>query len=470
LLTNNTMKSSDKKKKLLLINPFNSYQKDTIVDVNTISPPLGLGIVAALTPDDWEVEIIDENFDPFEYREADLVGFTALTSAVNRAYELASIYKKEGIHTVLGGIHASMLPDESLQYVDSVVIGEAESVWQDLVRDFENNKLKKKYKGELLSLENLQVPRRDLFHQGYLQANMQTTRGCPMNCDFCTVHQFNGSRYRQRPVAEVLDEMETISHHRIFFVDDNIIGYSKKSTERAKQLFRGIVERGINKDWVCQASLNFADDEELLSLAAQSGCRLVLIGVESEKASQLQETNKKLNLKMGTDSYQETFRKINGHGISVLGAFIFGLDTDSKEDLYNRADYILNSDIDAIQSTIVTPLPGTRLFDRLEKEGRLLYTNFPKDWERYYFMEPVHKPLLMSQQELKEDMDRIWERLYDAKLMQRKMLQTLKKTRNIKAAVWAYFANVERHNLCLTENVEPVDVEKMLAGLQLKTT
>lgn len=459
------MNNNKHRKKLLLINPFNSYQADTIVDVNTISPPLGLGIVAALTPDDWDIEIIDENFETFKYKEADLVGFTALTSAVNRAYEIAKVYRDKEIPTVLGGIHASMLPEESLEYVDTVVIGEAESVWPSLVEDFENGEIKRKYRGELLSLENLPVARRDLFHRGYVQANMQTTRGCPMSCDFCTVHQFNGSKYRQRPVEDVLDEMESLEYDRIFFVDDNIIGYSKKSTERAKKFFQGIIDRGIKKDWVCQASLNFGDDDEVLRLAAESGCRLVLIGVESEKASQLQEANKKLNLKRGADSYNETFKKINSYGISVLGAFIFGLDSDTKEDLFNRAEYILDSDIDAIQSTIVTPLPGTRMFDRIKAEGRLVYDNFPKDWERYYFMEPVHKPLLMTAEELKESMDEIWMKLYDEKLMQKKMLRTIKKTRNIKAAVWAYFANVERHNLTLPKNIKPVNVEKMLKGL-----
>jgi len=175
-----------------------------------------------------------------------------------------------------------MVPDESLRYVDTVVIGEAESVWGAVIRDLENNNLKRTYRGKLLSLENLPIPRRDLFHKNYTQDNLQTSRGCPMNCDFCTVHDFNGSVYRERPVEDVLDEMETMKHDRIFMVDDNIIGYSKRSTERAIRLFKGIIERGIKKDWVCQASLNFADNEEVLELAAESGCRLVLIGIESE--------------------------------------------------------------------------------------------------------------------------------------------------------------------------------------------
>jgi radical SAM superfamily enzyme YgiQ (UPF0313 family) len=455
-----------KRYKLLLINPFNAYQEGVVIDPNTISPPLGLGIVAALTPDHWDIEIHDENFDPFVFKEADLVGFTALTSAVTRAYDLAAIYREKGIPTVLGGIHDSMLPDESLQYVDTVVVGEAESVWPDVIRDFEKSELKRMYKGELLSLEKLPVPRRDLFHPGYTQDNLQTTRGCPMKCEFCTVHQFNGSKYRERPIEDVLDEMETLKHDRVFIVDDNIIGYSKKSTERAIELFKGIIERGIKKDWVCQASLNFADNEEVLELASKAGCRLVLIGIESEKVDQLQETNKKLNLKIGTDEYGKIFSKIQLHGIAVLGAFIFGMDHDTKEDLYNRAEYIMNSNIDGIQATIMTPLPGTGLYKRLEKEGRIAYDRFPKDWERYFMMEPVHHPLTMKKDELMEAMNDIWSKLYDEKLMLKKLRESLKTTKNAKAAVWAYFANVERHNLTLNTNMKPVDVERMLGGLK----
>ncbi len=452
--------------KLLLINPFSTYQHDTFIDTNTLSPPLALGIIAAMTPDSWDIEIIDENFETFEYKEADLVGITSLTSAVNRAYEIAAIYRGKGIPVVLGGIHASMVPEEAQQHVDTIAIGEAESTWPEILDDFESGSLQKVYRGELLSLENLPVPRRDLFHSGYNIANIQTSRGCPMNCDFCSVHIFNGSKYRHRPVEEVLDELETIKHDNVFIVDDNIIGYSKQSTERAIQLFKGIIDRGIKKDFVCQASLNFADNKEVLKYAAASGCQIVLIGIESEKVSQLEEANKKLNLKIGIDNYQKIFEKIQHHGISVLGTFIFGLDTDTVQDLYNRADYILKSHIDGIQSTIVTPLPGTIMFKKLQKENRLLYTNFPEDWEHYFFFEVVHQPKLMSPEDLQGHMQKIWEKLYDEKQLHRRLLKTIKATRNIKAAVWAYYANVERHNLTLSDNMPAIDMEKILGNLK----
>ncbi len=455
------------KKKLLLINPFHPYKRDALFDTSTISPPLGLGIIAGLTPDDWDIEIHDENFDVFEYKHADLVGITALTSAAYRAYEISSIYRERGVKTVLGGIHVSMCPEEASQYADSIVLGEAEGVWLQVLSDFEHNKLKKHYHGHQLSLENAPWPRRDLFHPSYSYGNIQTTRGCPMNCDFCSVHTFNGNHYRQRPVEDVLDELETIPGEHLFFVDDNLIGYSSSSAERAIRLFKGMIERGIKKDWYCQASLNIAENDEVLKYAAESGCKMILIGIESEKIEQLQETNKKMNIKIGVDHYEEAFDKIHAHGIGVLGALVFGLDSDSRQDLLNRADYAINSGIDAMQATIITPLPGTGLFKRLEKEDRLLYTNFPYDWKHYHFHEVIHQPKHMQPDELMETMYECWEKMWNEKTLYRKMLKTLKATKSAKAAAWALTSNMERHNTAFGNKRSPLDINKMLNGIGL---
>jgi len=450
---------------LLLINPLEPYKRDALFDTSTISPPLGLGIIAGLTPNDWEVEIFDENFGVFEYQPADLVGITALTSAALRAYELSELYRKNGVATVLGGIHVSMRPDEAELYADAIVVGEAEGVWKKVLADFKENKLRKRYYGDQLPLENAVWPRRDLFHPGYAYENIQTTRGCPMNCDFCSVHTFNGNHYRQRPVEDVLDELENIKSERLFFVDDNLIGYSKTSTERAIRLFKGMIERGIKKDWYCQASLNIANNDEVLKWAAASGCQMILIGIESEKVEQLQETNKKMNLKIGVDHYEEAFNKIHAHGISVLGALVFGLDSDSEEDLMNRAQYAINSGIDAMQATIITPLPGTGLFNRLEKENRLLFTNFPEDWKHYHFLEVIHQPRLMSPEKLMETMHTCWNLMWNEKTLYRKMLKTLKATKSAKAAAWAFTSNMERHNTAFGNQKTPYDINKMLGSI-----
>ena len=455
-----------KDRKLLLINPWSPYTRPGFYDTHAMSPPLALGIIAALTPPGWEVEIIDENFDEFIFREADLVGITAMTANINRAYEISGIYREQGIPTVIGGIHASMLPDEAARFCDVVVSGEAESVWELLVRDFEEGRLKPRYKGELLPMVKMPAPRRDLFHPSYTYANIQTTRGCPMKCDFCSVHTFNGQRYRQRPVEEVLDELETIPQELVYFVDDNIIGYSRQSAQRAIKLFRGMIDRGIKKDWYCQASLNVADNEEVLHYAAESGCRMILIGIESEKEAQLTEANKRLNLKMGTGKYEEVFNRIHRHGISVLGALIYGLDSDTESDLYDRTQFAIESGMDAMQATIVTPLPGTGLYDRMQKDDRLLFTDYPADWKHYHFLEVVHKPGRMSPEEFMEAMWKNWSIMYDDKLLQKKMLRTLKATRSPRAAAWAYLSNIERHNACFAGKKPPLDPNILLKGLK----
>lgn len=446
---------TERKRKLLLVNPLNTTRKGLIIHKHVIYPPIGLGIIATLTPDNWEVEIWDENFDKFEYREADLVGFTALTSSVTRAYELAALYRENNIPTVIGGIHASMVPDEAERFCDAVVIGEAESVWESLIMDFEQGKLKKRYHGEMLTMENAVQPARHLFHPDYKFASIQTTRGCPMRCDFCSVHTFNGNTYRLRPIEEVLDELETVEHPLVYFVDDNLIGYGKKSQERAISLFKGIIERRIKIEWFCSASMNFADNDEVLKYAALSGCRMVLLGIESERIDQLKDMNKNLNVKMGVDSYEEVFVKIHHHGISVLGAFIYGLETDTPESMAHRTEYINAASIDAVQSAILTPLPGTGLYKRMEKENRLILNNYPNDWQHYSFAEVVFRHDLMEREQMMREIKDNWDRLYNESTLKRKFIRTIKQTKSATAGIWSYGSNLQYYNLAF-EGERPI--------------
>jgi radical SAM superfamily enzyme YgiQ (UPF0313 family) len=436
------------KRKLLLINPVNQRRKGLRMRNLSTYPPLNLAIIAGLTPENWDIKILDENFDTFRFEEADLVGFTSFTSTCARAYELSSVFRKRNIKTVMGGIHASMLPDEALNYMDSVVVGEAESIWHKVIEDFENNSLQKIYKGELVELGGKPMPRHDLLSKEYSFSAIQTTRGCPMQCDFCSVSTFNGCQYRFRPIHEVLDELEHMPTKLVFFCDDNIIGYGKIGQEHAIELFKGIVERGIKMEWAGQVSLNFADNKEVLKWAALSGCRIVLIGIESEKAEQLKEAGKKLNLHMGVDAYAKVFRRIHQYGINTLGAFIFGLDSDTKQSLYDRAEYILKSSVDAWQTTILTPLPGTGLYNRLKAENRIVYTNYPDDWSRYDFSEPVIVPKNMTTGELDVTMKDIWLKLYNRKTVRKQFRRSLWNLRSLKKAMWGYVSNYNYY--CLT--------------------
>ena len=435
------------KKKLVLVNPRGKHQMGFVMDVESRYPPLGLGILAALTPNNWEVVLKDENFEEFDFEDADLVGITSFTSTITRAYDIATIYKEKNIPVIMGGIHASMLPDEAGEYADSVAIGEAESIWKEILSDFEKGQLKKKYFGVQLPLDQIPIIQHNIFHKDYVFDSIQTTRGCPMTCDFCSVQVLNGRAYRTRPVEAVLDEIETITKDGFIFIDDNIVGYNKPARDHAKAIFRGMIERGIKKDWFCQASINFGDDEELLALASEAGCRMVGIGVESEKTEALESMNKKVNLKTGVDNYEKVFEKIHSYGISILGTFIMALDTDTLQDLKNRVEYIMNSNVDAAQLSTLTPFPGTVTYKQLEEEGRIMANNYPKDWEKYWGGDIVIEPKKITYKELSEFKKETAKRLYSRKRLMQMFRLSYKRTKNAKAAVWAFLVNTHYNNM-----------------------
>ncbi len=419
-----------KRKTLVLINPANPLRPGFHINRQTRNQPLGLGIIAALTPSDWKIKILDENFKVFRYYEADLVGITAFTSQAPRAYEIAAIYRQRGIPTVMGGIHASMVPEESMQFVDCVVQGEAEPVWETVIRDFEAGSLKRIYKSPLNREIRQPKPRRDLFHPGYICAGIQTTRGCPMNCSFCSVSAFNGRHYRFRPVEEVLDELEEIPQKYVFFIDDNIIGHSNESKERARALFEGMLRRGIKKIWLSQSSINFADDPALLDLAYRSGCRMIFLGIEAEGEGQLIEANKKLNLTRGVDNYKRVFDSIQRHGIGVIAGLIFGWDSDTPASIRDRARFALHCGADSFQTSVLTPLPGTALWDKVTADNRLLYSDFPGDWAHYDYFEPTIRHPEMTSQELMFHIEKAKRKIFSPFRIATGALKTLIRTRS----------------------------------------
>ena len=366
-------------------------------------PPLGLAMVAAVTPSDVEVSLTDENVTVIDFqRETDLVGITALTTTAQRAYEIADTFRARGVKVILGGSHPSTLPEEASQHADAVVIGEAEGLWPNVIKDFKANKLQRVYsQRERPSLVNLPLPRRDLFARGsyYFTNTLSTTRGCPYSCSFCSVTSFFGHTYRCRPVEEILKEIETLDLRRLIgFVDDNIVGNLKF----AKELFRALVPYKIK--WVAQASVTIARDDELLKLAAASGCIALLIGFETLSPANLVEMGKRVNV---ADEYETVIRKIHSHGIAIHGFFILGLDGDD-EGVFARTLYFAQKmRLESAQFAWPVPYPGTALCESLDKAGRIV----TKDWSQYE-SNIVFEPKLMSRETLQKRRDWVWREFY----------------------------------------------------------
>jgi radical SAM superfamily enzyme YgiQ (UPF0313 family) len=424
-------------KKLLLINPA-QHIKPNLVTLLRL-PPASLAYLAALTPLDWDIKVLDENIEPLTFEDADLVGITACSCNAPRGYEISREYRRKGTKTVMGGVHVSMMFEEAVQFVDSVMIGEAESAWHNLIHDFEKGDLKKCYRGELASLENQVKPRTDIYSPKYRLPSVETSRGCPHDCEFCAVTTFHGRTYRQRPVEDVLAQLESLNSKFLFFMDDNILGYGQKAEERAIQLFRGMIDRGLKKRWGCAVSIDFANNPEVLKYAQKAGCMGVFIGFESINEESLQGMHKVRNLRVGVQNYKEVIKRIHGHGIGVLGSFVLGNDGDRKDVFERTTEFILDSKIDATLFAILCPFPGTRLYNRLKQEGRLLRTNYPDDWKYHDCIEVVFKPKHMTPEELSEGVAQMYRATTSRLTSLKKAFTSAILTKNLLGSAFAYF-------------------------------
>jgi radical SAM superfamily enzyme YgiQ (UPF0313 family) len=382
--------------RLYLINPSNPLVsivkiKESRWNRYRVWKPLSLMVLAGLTPREWAISIVDENLGAPDYPAMplpDLVGITAFTSQANRAYEVADYFRHLGVPVIMGGIHATMCLDEVMERVDSVVTGEAEGVWPQVLEDILHGRLKRRYDGGLAEIQDVPLARHDLLATGYAFGAIQTTRGCPLNCTFCSVTAFNGARYRQRPIPDVVREFQLIREKRVLVVDDNLIGTRTEHIARAKDLFRAMAQANLRKEWVAQATINFADDEELLALAAKAGCRGVFIGFESPTLEGLRELGKKFNLLKGRD-FRASVRRIQRHNMLVVGSFIVGLDIDRPGIGKCIADAASQYGVDNLNLLFLTPLPGTHLWDQMKVEGRIALNAFPEDWKYYTLTYPV---------------------------------------------------------------------------------
>lgn len=428
--------------RLLLVNPSNE-RKGLGNTKATAWPPLNLPYIAALTPKHYDIALIDENIEPFSEQPADLVGITAYTSSVSRGYEIAQLYQAKSIPVVMGGIHVSMLPDEALQFCDAVVIGEAESVWAELLQDFEAGCLKPKYQGNWQGLEHLPIPRRDILKNSYYRwGSMQTSRGCPMNCDFCSVTAFNGNRFRRRPVESVIEELRQIPQKLVLLADDNIVGYGKKEAEWARQFFSEIIKQGIKKIFFAQVSLNFGEDRELVKLAQRAGLRVVLVGMESINPRTLKSFNKQFNLKqLENNRYHNLIHVIRSSGIAFLGAFMLGGDEDTPDVFPATLEFIQKTRIDILQLTKPTPLPGTRFWDKMCNDNRILDKNFPNAWNEYRLTKLVFEPKKMTVAEVYEGFTYLRGIYYRPVEIFKRTIRTLFDTRSVIAALLSFKFN-----------------------------
>ena len=413
--------------RLYLINPCNplvSMAQRSRWRKYRVWKPLGLMVIAALTPpSEWDVTIIDENLGVPDYAsmpKPDLVGVTAFTSQAPRAYQVAAIFRGLGVPVVMGGIHASMCPAEGLEHVDALVQGEAEAIWPTVLADAQHGTLQRQYVGDPADLASVPPARHDLLARGYAFGSIQTTRGCPLNCHFCSVSAFNGHRYRFRPIDAVVHEFTLIPEPMVLVVDDNLIGTRPEHIARAKDLFRAMIAAGIRKKWICQATINLADDEQLLQLARRAGCIGVFIGFETLSTEGLAELGKRYNILKGGD-LRASVQRIHRHGISIVGSFIMGLDSDDSGVGRRIADAASYYGVDLLNPVYLTPLPGTRLWDKMQVQHRIAANRFPEEWQYYTLGFPVARYRNLSWHQLLTEMDDCWRTFYSPWRMLRRI-------------------------------------------------
>jgi radical SAM superfamily enzyme YgiQ (UPF0313 family) len=356
--------------------------------------PLVFAILAGLTPQDIELDFFDECLESIpEDHDTDLVALTVETYTARRAYQIASQYRRRNIPVVMGGFHPSFLPEESLTYSDAVVVGDAERVWAQLVRDAKQGELQEIYKDtKQPALEKLKFDRRIFKGKDYkLVVPVQYGRGCKYACDFCSIHAFYGFHTRQRPVAEVVSEIEALDRKYIVFIDDNIF----IDIPKAEALFRALIP--LNIQWACQVSIDVAKNTQLLDLMAQSGCFCALIGFESLHEDNLKQMKKKWNIKGG--DYASAIRKFHDRGIMIYASLVFGYDHDTVETFEIAAEFAIRSKFALANFNTLAPMPGSRLYKRLLDEDRLIFKRWWLDPDYRYGQATFH-PIRMTADEL----------------------------------------------------------------------
>jgi radical SAM superfamily enzyme YgiQ (UPF0313 family) len=382
-------------KKVLLIFPREGgvkFSNDTLYPF----PILGLTLLASFFPENYEVKIVNEVIQEVDFgADVDLIGITGLTCVINRAYAIADRFRERGVKVILGGVHPSLLPEEAKGHADAVFIGEAEGLFDKFLSDFENGDLKPFYVNrDWRELRGMPVPRRDLLskrHKAFFKV-IETTRGCPNRCEFCSVPTINGHRYRKRPLEEIDKELSSIIRKKgeyIFLADDNVTA----AKDYALGLFEIFNRYGVR--WMGFTTLQIAEDDTLLKKAQESGCVSLFIGFESLLQENLDHVSKRF---VHTSELTNLIRKIQSHHIGIHGSFIFGFDGDDTTIFKKTVEFVQKNNVDLPTFSVLTPFPGTPLRKRLEEEGRIIDNN----WSHYDMSHVVFKPKRMSVQELQD--------------------------------------------------------------------
>jgi Fe-S oxidoreductase len=421
-------------KKIALINPrrplqeqnprvFEMYNNNRNFIKPMYSPPLSLLIIASHTPEDIEITLIDEFFEDIDFNvDYDLVGLTAMTFQATRAYEIADIFRLKNVPVVMGGIHATVLPEEALMHVDTVFLGEAENLWKLFLEDFECGVEQRMYTGNTTyDLSDSKIPRYDLFnYEAFKKSNsfikfipIQASRGCPHDCSFCVVSKFYGKRIRKKPVSQVVEEIKYLQSIGIdsllFFVDDNLFVDRKY----AKELLKALIPLKVK--YLAQSDVKVAEDPELLELAYQSGCLLIFIGFESIKMDsfEINENNWKMRQ---IQNYKTAIEKIQSRGMVVYGAFVVGFQKDDLSTFDTIRDFVLENNIQA-QFTLLTPLPGSRVYKEMEENGRLIDKVF---WDKCSFLDMTIIHDKLGKTEAEDKIVWLYEKVYsDENVMKR---------------------------------------------------
>ncbi|HBG05070.1 MAG: B12-binding domain-containing radical SAM protein [Geobacteraceae bacterium GWC2_58_44] len=401
--------------KLLLVSP--GWPKGRLWgELGFKFPSLSLAAIAAATPAGWQVTLGDENLKPLDLgADVNLVAITAMTPQAPRAYEIADAFRARGIAVVMGGFHASNLPQEALSHVDAVVVGEGDLVWPRLVADLLQGSLQRIYRSsDPLRMAAVPVARRDIFTgKGYLLTNsIQTTRGCPYDCEFCSVTAFFGRKYRERPLDLVLAELETLRKDGsfVFFVDDNLVA----NRRYALALFAGM--RGMGLRWLSHAPIDFALDGALVRAAGQAGCVGMFVGFESLNQKTLVAIGKQTN---DAARYLEQARAFRDNGIGILGSFVLGCDGDTPAVFEPILRFCEQARLEAAIFPILTPYPGTRVRERLELEGRIT----SNDWRNYDMGHVNFVPRGMSADHLQAGHDWLNRSFYSFSSMYRRIFR-----------------------------------------------